>query len=846
VKRSLALSLFVIMSMTTSVVFAASDVVPGQALVRFAESTTLEQAQKQFNASEFSVEKVLVKKLDIYLVKFDESAAVDFAVEKLRGYPQVKWAQADHILSPRLTPNDPSFTSQWDMNQASDRDTDAPEAWNIATGGADALGNQIVVAIVDGGCQLTHTDLAANIWQNTLEVNGTNGVDDDGNGYVDDKNGWDAYSNDGTIPSDDHGTHVSGTVGAIGNNSSMVAGINWSVKLMEVAASSGQTSIISIGYGYVLDQKTLWWTSGGTQGANVVSTNSSFGVDLANCASGDYPVWNDLYTAMGEVGILSAAATANANYNVDTQGDVPTGCSSPYIISVTNTTSTDAKNAGAAYGLTTIDLGAPGTGIVSTVPTNSTSSLTGTSMATPHVAGAVALMHAAASVGFSSYYMLYPDSAALALKQMLLDGTDPITALNGITVTGGRLNLFNACDAIRQYVGLSPEDPFITLSSATFSDAVTGDNDGIWERGESIEITVTLGNLGEDALNVAAILASLDPNVTIADNSGTFGNILNSGTGDNSANVFVAEIALDTPLETTIEFALSVSADSGYTRELSFTLDAAPKIEYYFENFENGAGDWTHGVVSGAIDQWHLSTEQANSPTHAWKCGDPGTGNYANAQDAGLNSPQLVITPESELRYWQSMISELSGFYPDSAYDGGIVEISVNGGAYTQITPVGNYPKAYRHLTGSGNPYTGPLPGVPCYAGTIAGSEAVFNLAAYADSTARFRFRFSSDAGGNREGWYVDDIRLVGAPGSTGAPAAVDSLVILSDGDNVQLFWTPSTTQGAAYNIYMSTNADIEPINAFYVGQTSDTTYTHMGVLDTANFVTYQVVTVIP
>ncbi|MBK6766552.1 MAG: S8 family serine peptidase [bacterium] len=333
-----------------ALLWAAPAVVPGQALVRFAETTTLEQAEREFAGSEFDVTRVLVRKLDIYLVTFDANTDIEYAVEKLRGYPQLKWAQADHILSPRVVPNDPSFSTQWDMQQASDRDVDAPEAWDITSGGQDAVGNQIVVAVVDGGCQLTHTDLAANIWQNTDEVNGVAGVDDDGNGYVDDKNGWDAYADDGTIPSDQHGTHVSGTIGAIGNNGSMVAGINWNVKIMEVAASSGSTSVISIGYGYVLDQKTLWWTSGGTQGANVVSTNSSFGVDLADCESGTYPVWNDLYTSMGEVGVLSAGATANANYNIDVQGDVPTSCSSPYLISVTNTTSTDTKNTGAAYG----------------------------------------------------------------------------------------------------------------------------------------------------------------------------------------------------------------------------------------------------------------------------------------------------------------------------------------------------------------------------------------------------------------------------------------------------------------------------------------------------------------
>jgi serine protease len=309
------------MVMLAAAVHAQSpEVVPGQALVRFAEKTTLEQARGQFDPALFTVDDVLVKKLDIYLVKFDAKLGVDHALDLLRGYPQLKWAQADHILKQRAIPNDPSFSSQWDFQQVSDADIDAPEAWDITTGGTDAGGNDIVVAVVDGGALLTHTDLVPNLWQNMLEVNGTAGVDDDGNGYVDDQNGWDGYANDGSIPTNDHGTHVSGTIGARGNNGSMVTGINWNVKVMEVAASSSSTSVIQRGYGYVLDQKTLWLTSGGTQGANVVSTNSSFGVDLAFCTSGSYPTWNDLYNAMGEVGILSACATANANYNVDTQG----------------------------------------------------------------------------------------------------------------------------------------------------------------------------------------------------------------------------------------------------------------------------------------------------------------------------------------------------------------------------------------------------------------------------------------------------------------------------------------------------------------------------------------------
>lgn len=840
-KRSL-LSWGLLGLVLVSAVFAAQDVVPGQALVRFTEPTSFMQAQKEFNAREFRVDKVLVRQLDIYLVKFDAKLDVEMAVEMLKGNPKLLWAQADHILEQRVTPNDPLFGSQWDWNQVSDVDVDAPEAWSISTGGTDPGGNDIVVAVVDGGCRMTHNDLAANIWQNLVEVNGVNGVDDDGNGYVDDKNGWDGYANDGTIPTDNHGTHVSGTVGAVGNNGAQVTGVNWNVKIMEVAASSSQTSVISTGYGYVLDVKTDWINSGGTSGANVVSTNSSFGVDLANCASGTYPVWNDLYNAMGEVGILSACATANANYNVDTQGDVPTSCSSPYIISVTNTTSTDLKNSGAAYGATTIDLGAPGTNILSTTNSSdvSTGTLTGTSMATPHVAGAVALMHAAASPGFFNYYMTFPDSAALALKQMMLDGTDPITALQGITVSGGRLNLFNACNAISQYVGLSPTEPFINLNAATYSDANSGNNNGIWERGESVEILVTLDNLGEDALNVAAELSSTDPNVTIVSNHSDFGTILNGTSGDNAGNLFVAQIAVTTPLDHAIDFDLHVTADSGYARDLSFSFTVAPKVILYSDDFNEGS-EWTHDIFSGLVDQWHLSTERFHSAGASWKCGDSGLGTYASAQDASLISPPIVLTEENELRFWQNMESEQSNTFPDSVYDGGNVWMSVDGGAYELITPSANYPKHFRLTAGGGNPFTGPQPGAACYGGTLAWTEVSFDLSAYANSTVQFLFRFSSDAGTNREGWYVDDVTVVGAPVLNILPQPVDGLVIISDGSDVNLHWPASVTEDALYSVFMSTDPSIAPVNAFLVTQTADTFYTHTGILDLEEDVIYEV-----
>jgi subtilisin family serine protease len=338
-----------------------------------------------------------------------------------------------------------------------DADIDAPEAWDLTTGGVNALGDEIVVAIVDGGCLLSHNDLNDNLWINEDEIPG-NGIDDDNDGYVDDINGWNAYNSNGSISSDGHGTHVAGIVGAEGNNGSMVAGVNWDVKLMIIMGSSGNTSTVLEAYGYALDQRALYNETNGEEGAFVVATNSSFGVDFADCTSGNYPLWDEAYTAMGEAGILSAAATINANQNVDNIGDVPTGCTSDYLVTVTNTNRHDQK-ASAGYGVESIDLGAPGSSILSTYSNGSTSSLSGTSMATPHVAGAVGFLHSVMTSGFSQFQFNSPGEGALALKSMIMEGTDVISALENITVSGGRLNLFNSAMLVSQFMASDSLDP---------------------------------------------------------------------------------------------------------------------------------------------------------------------------------------------------------------------------------------------------------------------------------------------------------------------------------------------------------------------------------------------------
>ena len=489
-------------------------------IVKFEQQLNKKIIEKELSLFSFKLENLLVRQMNIWTVKFNEYnfTSDQNALDEILKLDGVIYAQFDHLTTPRLIPNDPDFSQMWDMNNTGqsggqiDADIDAPEAWDITTGGITALGDDIVVAVVDGGVQTNHVDLVENIWVNENEIPG-NGIDDDNNGYVDDINGWDAYSNDGSIPSDSHGTHVAGTIGAVGNNGNDVVGVNWNVKIMSVAGSSGQTSVISTAYGYVLDQKTLWLESNGAFGANVVATNSSFGVDYADCNSGSYPVWNDLYDAMGAVGILSATATINSNQNVDSVGDVPTGCSSDYMISVTNTTNTDVKYNSAGYGTETIDLGAPGTNICSTVPTNSVScSYTGTSMATPHVAGAIGFMHAAASYSLAELCISDPGSCALTIKQAILNNVDQLSSLQGNTVSGGRLNLYQSA--------LSISGPQAMLEVST----------------ESLSFDLAQGEMSSDQI----ILTNIGENESILNYSIMAKPFMNSGGGPDSESNYWA------------------------------------------------------------------------------------------------------------------------------------------------------------------------------------------------------------------------------------------------------------------------------------------------------------------
>jgi subtilisin family serine protease len=467
--------------------------VEGEVLVRVKDGHSIAWVIKDLDLhkglqTHVNTKYLLSKHLNIWQISFNKDIlSSSKMLEKARNHPSVHNAQLNYILEKRVSPNDPSYSQQWQYEQASDFDLDASAAWDITTGGVTALGDTIVVCVIDDGLEVSHPDWGNNVWRNNHEIPG-NGVDDDGNGYIDDFQGWNADNNNNNIvagsPFTNHGTPVAGIVAAQGNNGIGVSGVNWDVKLMFVVGGGTSANAIAA-YSYPLACRKLYNQSNGVLGAFVVATNASWGVNNQQCATYS-PLVNEFYDTLGVHGILSAAATANSNNNVDANGDFPTSCSSDFLITVTNMEQSGNKVGQAGYGATTIDLGAYGEGTYTLDVNNSYSGFGGTSGATPHVTGTIGLLYSAPCPRLALLARTQPAQTALLLKQIILNSTVSNSSVQGITVSGGVLNMKNALDSVMA-IGCSLSgchEPYNVSANAT-----TGTSASInWDRVDSTNV----------------------------------------------------------------------------------------------------------------------------------------------------------------------------------------------------------------------------------------------------------------------------------------------------------------------------------------------------------------------
>lgn len=355
--------------------------------------------------------------------------AVHAAVSALRNSADIEYAEPNYYYYHDATSNDPYYTngSLWGMygdatSPTNQYGSQAGEAWAAGHIGAST----VHIGVIDEGIMLTHTDLSGQVWTNPFDP--VDGIDNDGNGYIDDKNGWDFDGNNNTIydgAADDHGTHVAGTIGAKGGNATGVVGVCWNVRIISakfLGRAGGTTTNAILAVDYITDLKTR-------HGLNIPATNNSWG------GGGFSQALQDAIERANQVNILFVAAAGNAGSNNDVTLSYPSGYPNANIIAVASITSTGTLSSFSNYGATTVDIGAPGSSIFSTVPSkngklSAYASYSGTSMATPHVTGGAAL-----------YAASNPGASAATIKAAILNSTVPTSSLTGKCVTGGRLNV---------------------------------------------------------------------------------------------------------------------------------------------------------------------------------------------------------------------------------------------------------------------------------------------------------------------------------------------------------------------------------------------------------------------
>lgn len=411
--------------------------VPGDLLVQFRRDAT--EADKERTARSLGAargEDVLAAhvrpdgKGDLELLKLPPGLEVAAAMRGLANERVVEFAEPNWIYHHQAVSNDAYYTngSLWGMygdasSPANNIGSQAAEAW---ARGNTCGQSTVYVGIIDEGVMINHTDIAGNTFVNPGEIAG-NGRDDDGNGLVDDVYGWDFAGNDNSVfdgSTDDHGTHVAGTIGARGGNGVGVAGMCWTVKMIPakfLGRNGGTTANAIKAVDYITGLKAR-------HGLRIVATNNSWG------GGGYSQALGDAIERANAANILFVAAAGNNSSNNDTTANYPSNYANANVIAVAALTSTGGLASFSNYGAGTVHIGAPGAAIWSTVPgrkgESNYASYSGTSMATPHVTGAAAM-----------YAASHPNATAAEIKAAILGAAVPTPSLAGKTTTGGRLNV---------------------------------------------------------------------------------------------------------------------------------------------------------------------------------------------------------------------------------------------------------------------------------------------------------------------------------------------------------------------------------------------------------------------
>ena len=453
------------------------DFVAGELLIGFDGDELIDTYLSEGAAAAMSSALTMLDEWDLYEPDFSsgmigqdilssswqlpENIDIGEVAEHIGQLPGIRFAEPNYVVQASVIPNDPLFDQLYGLNNTSSgADIDAPQAWESTTGSRD-----VVIGVIDGGINHQHEDLYLNVWinqdeipaiaqqsiadvdgdgaltfvdlnhddnqgivldtNNNIRIDGSdvlaawsNGSDDDGNGFVDDLIGWDFYEDDNNpFDGGGHGSHTSGTIGAIGNNNRGVVGVNWDVQIMGLRFLSDQGSGSTLGaikaINYATDMRQ--------NGVNIVATNNSWG------GSGFSNALLDAIEANGDAGMLFVAAAGNSGNDTDLAPEYPAAYDGDNIISVAATNSSDELASFSNFGVQTVDLAAPGVDILSTITGDDYDTFSGTSMASPHVAGAVALAFA-----------YRPDATAAEIRKAVLDSVDPVPGLG--VATGGRLN----------------------------------------------------------------------------------------------------------------------------------------------------------------------------------------------------------------------------------------------------------------------------------------------------------------------------------------------------------------------------------------------------------------------